>query len=178
MIYAIAVCLGLGASAQCHVDDSVWTSPFTFDSAQACLAYLPRILGGARKVSADGRLYMNAGWYECVSKQTWQPVQPQEPAPAPKSYTIVICFKTEALAKAAAGPGGWKRGDAPCIQDLPAFHGDGLDCFMELAKMAESPGSQFVLDAHPDAADQIDAVRLYQRNGSRDAWVQCFETTQ
>lgn len=176
MIYAIAVCLGLGASAQCHVDDSIWTSPFTFDSARACLAYLPRILGGTTKVSADGRLYMNAGWYECVGKQTWQPVQPQAAAP-PKSYTIVMCFKTEAEAKAAAGPGGWQPGDAPCIQMLPAVHEDSaLGCVTELLKMG-APGTGFALDAHPNVADQIDAIRLYSPK-TRDAWLQCYEITQ
>jgi hypothetical protein len=174
--YAIVLCAA-GLNGHCY--NSTPMGP-TFDSIQSCLAALPAFANG-HAASKDGRAYItNTTWYECIGQPTETPVQPDadtgprdsaRTAPEPKSYTIATCFKNEAIAKAAAGPGGWQPGDAPCIQMQPVVHEDGLGCLIALAKLAKSSG-------------QLDLVRVgneahfFMRGKPHDMWIQCYNTGQ
>lgn len=167
LIFAILTCTA-GSGGVC-LDNY----PIRFHSAQDCLSFLSHNLAHGHELT-NGRAYANGSqsvWFECDQKPVpeWQTIQPQPTPPERKSYTIATCFKYEADARKAAGPGNWHPGDAPCIQMLPAVHEDGPSCLMELAKLV-APDGLFTI------ARVDNEARVYRTGTSHDMWMQCYDT--
>lgn len=154
MIYAIMLCI---AHVGCHMLGEP-TYVYTFDTPEACLAKLPVVMVRGRKVTADGRLYVNGDveWLECDGKQTWQTVKPAAAAPSKpteqRTYTVAICT--------AKG----------CTQAMPVVHETGVGCTTKLFKNALNNPDKMDLDAGEG--------RVYFHGQSRDAWIQCYDTRQ